>query len=81
MDDKTIMENILHTQKSACDLYLHGAIESSTANVHEAFSGALSDSLSIQNSVYKKMSSKGWYSTNSAPEQQIKQVKQKFSSQ
>ena len=29
MDDKMIMENLLNTTKGVCDLYMHGAIESS----------------------------------------------------
>ena len=61
MDDKCIMENILLTTKGVCDLYLHGTIESSTANVHSAFDTALKDSLCIQDEIYKKMASKGWY--------------------
>ena len=28
MDDKNIMENLLNCTKGACDLYMHGAIES-----------------------------------------------------
>ena len=43
MDDKCTMENILLTTKGVCDLYLHGTIESSTANVHQTFSGAQND--------------------------------------
>ena len=45
MDDKCIMENLLLTTKGVCDLYLHGTIESSTANVHQTFDCALNDSL------------------------------------
>lgn len=30
MDDKNLMEDVLLTVKGACDLYLHGTIESST---------------------------------------------------
>ena len=41
MDDKCIMENILLTEKGVCDLFLHGTIESSTANVHQAFNLSL----------------------------------------
>ena len=47
MDDKCLMENILLTTKGVCDLYLHGAIESNTANVHSAFDTALKDSLTM----------------------------------
>ena len=81
MDDKCIMENILLTTKNACDLYMHGTIESSTANVHSTFNTALGDALTIEDNVYKKMSSKGWYPTQQAEQQKIQQVKQKFSTQ
>lgn len=41
MDDKCIMENLLLTTKGVCDLYMHGTIEASTANVHQTFNQAL----------------------------------------
>ena len=46
MNDKEIMEGILLTTKGVCDLYMHGAIESSTPNVHQAFAGSKSSSVS-----------------------------------
>ena len=79
MDDKQLMENILMTTKGACDLYMHGAIESSTKNVHQAFSNALNDTLCMQDEVYKNMESRGWYTTEPAPQQQLNQVRQKYS--
>ena len=79
MDDKCVMENILLTEKGVCDLFLHGTIESSTANVHQAFNTALNDSLCMQDELYKKMAQKGWYPTEQAEEQKIQKVKQKFS--
>lgn len=81
MDDRSIMENILLTTKGVCDLYLHGAIESSTANVHSQFDKALNESLCMQNEIYTKMAAKGWYPTQQAEQQKIQQVKQKFASQ
>ena len=81
MDDKSLMENILLLEKGVCDLFLHGTIESPTANVHTAFSNALNDSLCLQDKVYDKMAEKGWYPTESAEQQKINMVKQKFSSQ
>ena len=33
-NDQKIMEDLLLTTKGVCDLYLHGAIESDTPNVH-----------------------------------------------
>lgn len=81
MNDKCIMENILLTTKGVCDLYLHGTIESNTANVHTAFDTALKDTLCMQDEIYKKMASKGWYPTEQAEQQKIQQIKQKFSAQ
>ena len=34
MEDRDLMENELLIIKGACDLYLHGTIESTTAEVH-----------------------------------------------
>lgn len=81
MNDQAIMENLLLTTKGVCDLYLHGAIESSTPNVHQTFSTALNSALCMQDQVYQTMSSKGWYQTTPAQQQQIDQVKQKFAAQ
>ena len=81
MNDQAIMENILLTTKGVADLYLHGAIESSTPNVHQTFSTALDSTLCMQDQVYQKMSAKGWYQTTPAQQTEIDQVKQKFSAQ
>ncbi|WOC31155.1 MULTISPECIES: spore coat protein [Caproicibacterium] len=79
MDDRNTMQDLLTTEKNACDLYLHGSIESGTQNVNQAFTRALQDSLTMQGDIYKKMSDKGWYTTQQAPQQQMQQIKQKFS--
>ena len=79
MNDKEIMEGILLTTKSACDLYLHGTIESSTPKVHQAVNTALNDAICMQNNVYKQMSDHGWYTAEQAQQQKLQLVKQKFS--
>ena len=81
MNDKSLMENILLLEKGVCDLYMHGAIESSTANVHQAFNCALNDSLCMQDDVYKKMSGKGWYQMEQVEQNKINTVRTKFSGQ
>ena len=78
MEDRDLMENELLIIKGVCDLYLHGALESTTAEVHEAFQCALEESLNIQNKLYNLMAEKGWYKTEEAEQQKIDQVKQKF---
>ena len=79
MDDRNLMENILLLEKGACDLFLHGAIESSTQNVHSAFTSSLNDSLKMQDEIYLKMQQKGWYPTEQVQQNKIESVKQKFS--
>ena len=81
MNDQMIMENILLTTKGACDLYMHGTIESATQNVQQAFDSALNDSLCMQSDIYQKMAQKGWYPSQQADQQQISQVRQKFAGQ
>ncbi len=81
MNDKNLMEDILLLEKGACDLFMHGAIESSSSNVHQAFSSALSDALCMQDTIYDKMTEKGWYTTEQVEQQKIDNLKQKFSAQ
>ncbi len=80
MEDKDIMEKELLIIKGVCDLYLHGTIESTTADVHTAFKDALNVSLDIQNKIYNLMSEKGWYKTQTVEQAQIDTVKQEFAS-
>ena len=81
MNDEKIMENLLLTTKGACDLYLHGTIESSSQNVHAAFDDVLEQSLCMQDSIYQKMAQQGWYQNQQADQQQVDQVRNKFASQ
>ncbi len=79
MDDRSIIENLLMTTKGVCDLYLHGTMEASTANVRQVFDTALNDSLCMQDKLYQKMSAKGWYSTETAETMKIQKVKNQYS--
>lgn len=78
MEDKDLMEKELLIIKGVCDLYLHGTIESSTAEVHSAFKDALNTSLDIQNKIYNLMAEKGWYKTETVEQTKIDTVKQKY---
>ena len=81
MNDKNLMENLLQLEKGACGLFMNGALESSTANVNEAFKSALSQSLGMQETIYAKMEERGWYTPDQAQQQKLNTVKQKFSAQ
>lgn len=81
MNDKEIMTNILNAVKGECDLMMHGAIESSTPNVHAAFTQSFNDALALQNQIYAKMAQKGWYPAENAQQNEINKVKQKYVNQ
>jgi len=81
MNDREIMENLLISTKGVCDLYLHGSIEPSTPQVHQAFHSALNDALCMQSDIYDQMSRRGWYAAQQEQPQRIQQVKQKFAAQ
>ena len=78
MEDRDLMENELLVIKGVCDLYLHGATESTTAEVHDAFKCALEESLNIQNKLYNLMAEKGWYKTEMADQTKLDAAKQQF---
>ena len=79
MDDKILMENLLYTVKTTSGLFFNGTIESSTANVRNAFDSALNKSLQMQKDIFGKLSEKGWYQTTPVEQQKITQTAQKFS--
>ena len=81
MNDRDIMENLLLTTKGMLDLYMHGAIESGTENVHTAFNTAFNQTLEMEDCIYKQMEGRGWYTSEQADAQKIQQVKQKFAAQ
>ena len=80
MGDQDIMEKELLLIKGAADLYLHGSLEATTAEVHCAFKEALNEVLNIQNKIYNLMAEKGWYKSDVAEQQKIDSTKQKFAS-
>ena len=79
MNDKDLMENELLVLKGVCDLYLHGSLESTTAEVHQAFQNALEETINMQNKAYNLMAEKGWYKTDTAEQTKIDNAKQKYS--
>ena len=79
MQDKQLMENLLLLEKGACDLYLHGTIESGTEQVHQTVQTALNSSLHMESDLYDQMTAKGWYTEEQAQGQKVNTVKQKYS--
>ena len=81
MDDKQLMEDLLQLEKGICDLYMHGAIESGSANVKGAFRSALQECLCMQGTTYDCMVTRGWYQNEPADGSKVSQLKRKFEGQ
>lgn len=80
MEDRDLMQKELLVIKAVCDLYLHGTLEATTAEVHSAFKNALNESINIQNKIYTLMAEKGWYNMQNVEQQKINTVKQQYAS-
>ncbi|MBR3630337.1 MAG: spore coat protein [Oscillospiraceae bacterium] len=78
MNEQNIMQDLLNLEKGACDLYLHGTIESSTPEMQQHFKTALNESLGMQGTIYAEMAARGWYKPDCAEQQKMQQVRQKF---
>lgn len=78
MQDKMLMEGLLWDTKVVSDLCMHGAIESSTKEVHEAFLVALKEVLAMQHEIYKLMSDEGWYTADTVSQTKLDQAIEKF---
>ena len=81
MTDRDHMENMLLLEKGACDLLMHGAIESSSTDVHQTFATSLGAALRRQEQIYDKMQQRGWYPDDQVQQSKINEVKMKFSQQ
>ncbi len=77
MNEKELFEDLLNTLKGACDLYMHGTIESATPNVNSAFNQTLFETLEMQNEVYNTMKNCGWYTVQNVEGTKLEQAKLK----
>ena len=79
MNDRDLMENMLLLEKGVCDLYMHGAIESSSEDVRRVFADSLNTALDLQDQTYDRMEAKGWYQPAQADSSKRSSVRMKFS--
>lgn len=80
MDDKIIMNTALTLTKNACDIMMHGAIESNNAKVKKTFSDTLGQFLTMQGDIFKEMESAGLYNIENVPETKLNKARGKYES-
>lgn len=80
MDDKVIMNTALTLSKNACEILLHGTIESNAPKVKNTFLDALDEFLNIQGELFTEMESAGLYNIENVPESKITKMFSKYDS-
>ncbi len=75
MDDKIIMNAALTMTKNACDIMMHGAIESNNA---KAFQDSLGQFITMQGDIFTEMENAGLYTTENVPESKLTKARNKF---
>ena len=81
MTEKEILQDCLSSQKFTTSNLNTWAGECVCEQLRSAFLNILDDEHRIQADIFNDMSSKGWYPTQPADQQQLQQLKQKFSTQ
>ena len=75
-DDKTMMTDMLSSQKFIAQNYNSYAGECATKQAKSKLMKILSEEHDIQFKIYEQMSAKGWYPTTPAPQDKINQAVQ-----
>lgn len=74
MNDQLLMENYLLVLKSTVEVFVHGTLESSNADVRELLKENLNTTLTHQAQTYDLMTRFGWYQVNNVDNSQISQT-------
>ena len=80
MDDKIIMNTALTLTKNACDIMMHGAIESNNKKVKKTFSDSLDQFINMQGEIFSEMESAGLYNIENVPETKLTKARGKYES-
>ena len=80
LTDREMLTDALSSEKFMTDNYNNYANECASPSLMNEFMNLLSEEHQIQHDVFSEMQKRGWYPTQDAPEEKIRQAKMKFSS-
>lgn len=81
LDDKTMMDDSLHSENQITANYDLTANECATPNIKTEILNILNEEHQIQGEIFNEMQSRGWYAVEAAEQQKVDKAKQKFQSQ
>lgn len=76
--DHEIMEDLLDSEKAITDLYNAGTSECVSSALRAQMISLLCDSHQMQAEVFDELSRRGWYPTEAAPQEKIKEALDKL---
>ncbi len=76
---KEQMNDLLQSEKYLSSCYHSFALEAATPEVVQALTGLMSDTLHMQQELFREMNSRGFYPVTKAEDVKLDGVKQKFS--
>jgi len=74
MNDELLMNNYLLLLKSTMEVYVHGTLESTNADVRDILKSGLDETVKHQASTYDKMNEFGWYTVNNVDSKTIQKT-------
>ena len=74
MNDQLLMENYLLVLKSTVEVFVHGTLESSNADIRNLLKHGLDETIKHQADTYDCMTKYGWYAVNNVESTTIKQT-------
>ncbi len=74
MNDQVLMDNYLLIIKSTIEVYVHGTLESSNADVRDMLKLGLDETIAHQARTYDEMTKYGWYTINNVKSSAINQT-------
>lgn len=79
MSDREYMEDLLLTAKTLTGVYHYATQEASTESLFNQFKTNMNEAVMMQHNIYSVMEQKGWYPQQQAQQEQIQQLKTKYS--
>lgn len=74
MNDKLLMDNYLLILKSTVEVYVHGTLESSNADIRNLLKEGLDETMEHQARTYDEMTKYGWYTVNNIESKEIQKT-------
>lgn len=78
MNDELLMENYLLILKSTVEVYVHGTLESSNADIRNILKEGLDNTMKHQANTYDEMTKYGWYKVENVEKNEIMKTLKKI---